>query len=250
MEKFSLKWNDFESNASKSFRNLRKEDHFYDVTLVSDDEHLVPAHKIVLSASSEFFKNILKKSTHSNPLVYLPWIRSADLNSIIDYIYNGEAQVYQDNLDTFLDVAQKLKIEGLNGGENNQKHEQEEIMDDEMDMSYSTNKKTGSNILMKTEGVDTIPKRTKSFDYEISVSFLNQDYSKEELTKAIDDLIVKDGSIWYCKTCGKTSNSHGNMRKHVEIHIEGLSYPCPNCDNTFRSRNVLKHHRLAYHQNH
>ena len=167
MEKFSLKWNDFESNASKSFRNLRKEDHFYDVTLVSDDEHLVPAHKIVLSASSEFFKNILKKSTHSNPLVYLPWIRSADLNSIIDYIYNGEAQVYQDNLDTFLDVAQKLKIEGLNGGENNQKHEQEEIMDDEMDMSYSTNKKTGSNILMKTEGVDTIPKRTKSFDYEI-----------------------------------------------------------------------------------
>ena len=71
----------------------------------------------------------MKKSTHSNPLVYLPWIRSADLNSIIDYIYNGEAQVYQDNLDTFLDVAQKLKIEGLNGVENNQKHEQEEIME-------------------------------------------------------------------------------------------------------------------------
>ena len=68
MEKFSLKWNDFEANASKSFRNLRKEEHFYDVTLVSDDQQFVSAHKLILSASSEFFKNILKLSSHSNPL--------------------------------------------------------------------------------------------------------------------------------------------------------------------------------------
>ena len=84
MEKFSLKWNDFEANASKSFRNLRAEEHFFDVTLVSDDEHLLSAHKLVLSASSDFFKNILRKSTHSSPLVYLPGVKSAVLNSIID----------------------------------------------------------------------------------------------------------------------------------------------------------------------
>ena len=117
MDKFSLKWNNFEANASKFFRNLRKEEHFYDVTLVSDDEQIVSAHKLVLSASSQFFKNILKKTTHSNPLVYLPGVKSADLNFIIDYIYYGEVQLEQDNLDNFLHVAQKLKLEGLTEGQ-------------------------------------------------------------------------------------------------------------------------------------
>merc|ERR1712155_301395 len=71
MEKFCLKWNDFRSNASKSFSCLRKEEDFFDVTLVSDDEQHIAAHKLVLSASSEFFKNILKKTSHSSPLIYL-----------------------------------------------------------------------------------------------------------------------------------------------------------------------------------
>ena len=47
---------------------------------------IVSAHKLVLSASSQFFKNLLKKSTHSNPLVYLPGVKSVHLNYIIDYI--------------------------------------------------------------------------------------------------------------------------------------------------------------------
>ena len=38
MEKFCLKWNDFQANVSKSFSALRKEEDFYDVTLVTDDE--------------------------------------------------------------------------------------------------------------------------------------------------------------------------------------------------------------------
>ena len=57
-EKFCLKWNDFSSNACKSFGLFRNEDYLHDVTLVSDDQHQVTAHKLVLSASSEYFKNI------------------------------------------------------------------------------------------------------------------------------------------------------------------------------------------------
>ena len=51
-EKFSLKWNDFHSNVSKSFEMLRNEEYLQDVTLVSDDDFQVKAHKLVLSASS------------------------------------------------------------------------------------------------------------------------------------------------------------------------------------------------------
>ena len=59
-EKYCLKWNDFQSNVANSFRRLRSEEDFHDVTLVSDDRHTVSAHKIILSASSEYFKAILK----------------------------------------------------------------------------------------------------------------------------------------------------------------------------------------------
>ena len=94
MERFSVKRENFELNISESFRNLRKEEYFFDVTLISDDEQLVSAHKLVLSASSDFFKNILKRCTISNPLIFLPGIHSNELNSIMDYIYNGEVQLW------------------------------------------------------------------------------------------------------------------------------------------------------------
>ena len=112
-EKFSLKWNDFESTVSNSFGLLRQEKDFFDVTLVSDDERQIPAHKLVLSACSDFFKSILRNNSHSHPLLYLSGIHSTNLSLILDYIYQGEVQIYQEHLDSFLEVAQKLKIEGL-----------------------------------------------------------------------------------------------------------------------------------------
>ena len=248
MDKFSLQWNNFEANASKFFRNLRKEEHFYDVTLVSDDEQIVSAHKLVLSASSQFFKNILKKTTHSNPLVYLPGVKSADLNFIIDYIYYGEVQFEQDNLDNFLNVAQKLKIEGLTEGQKKEKYLQEEYSKDEIETAfYTTETETSeSNILVEN---DCSEYRRKRYDeYEKSVSLVNQNYSKKELTKIVDELVLKDGSMSVCKSCGKTSSRSSDMRKHVEIHIEGLSFPCPICNNTFRSINILKCHTQRFHE--
>ena len=112
-EKFCLKWNDFHSNIGKSFKSLRYDDDLFDVTLVRDDHSQVSAHKLVLSACSEYFKNIFKNNKHSHPLLSLEGVSSNDLNNVLDYIYNGETQIFQDNLDRFLDVAQRFKLEGL-----------------------------------------------------------------------------------------------------------------------------------------
>ena len=85
-EKFSLKWSDFQSSLSQSFSVLREESDFYDVTLVSDDHTQISAHKLVLSASSQFFKSILKKNPHSHPLLYLSGVDSTSLGFVLDYI--------------------------------------------------------------------------------------------------------------------------------------------------------------------
>merc|ERR1712126_797741 len=126
-EKFCLKWNDFSSNASKSFGSFRNEEYLHDVTLVSDDQQQVTAHKLVLSASSEYFKSIFKNNKASNPFLCLEGVSSADLNDILDYIYNGEIQIYQEHLDRFLTVAQRFKLDGLLGdGEEVEAEEYEE----------------------------------------------------------------------------------------------------------------------------
>ena len=118
-EKFCLKWNDFYSNVSKAFGLFRNEDYLHDVTLVSDDHHQVAAHKLVLSACSEYFKDVFKHNSkpQAHPLLCLDGISSGDLNNIMDYIYNGEVQIFQENLDRFLNVAQRLKLEGLMGND-------------------------------------------------------------------------------------------------------------------------------------
>ena len=128
-EKFCLKWNDFHSNVSNSFGMFRNEDYLHDVTLVSDDHKQVSAHKLVLSACSEYFKDIFKHNIKPNAhtLLCLNGVSSDDLRNIMDYIYNGEVQIFQENLDSFLNIAQRLKLEGLIG---NNVEDSQEINDD------------------------------------------------------------------------------------------------------------------------
>merc|ERR1719342_2052050 len=113
MDKFCLKWNDFHQNASSVFNKLRKDKDFLDVTLVSDDGEHISAHKVVLSASSDFFKDTLKKANHTNPMIFLSGFHSKILTAVLDYVYNGEVNLYQEEIDAFLESAQKLKIDGL-----------------------------------------------------------------------------------------------------------------------------------------
>ena len=47
-EKFTLQWNDFQTNAVQNYSKLRNSSEFKDVTLVGDDHKLVSAHKVIL----------------------------------------------------------------------------------------------------------------------------------------------------------------------------------------------------------
>ena len=66
-EKFCLKWNDFESNISSSFKDIKDEKDFMDVTLACEESQ-VAAHKVVLSACSSFFRSVL--AAKSSPALF------------------------------------------------------------------------------------------------------------------------------------------------------------------------------------
>eukprot|EP00096_Caligus_rogercresseyi_P002607 TRINITY_DN147_c0_g1_i12.p1 TRINITY_DN147_c0_g1~~TRINITY_DN147_c0_g1_i12.p1 ORF type:complete len:315 (+),score=94.42 TRINITY_DN147_c0_g1_i12:361-1305(+) len=112
-DNFCLRWNDFESNVSSSFRELREEKDLFDVTLVTDSEKEFKAHKVILSACSSFFKGVLRRMGSPSPLIYLRGIGASELAAILDFMYNGEVNVAQEELNSFLSVAEDLRIKGL-----------------------------------------------------------------------------------------------------------------------------------------
>jgi len=128
-EKFCLRWNDFENNISSAFRELRDDKDFFDVTLACDDEQ-IQAHKVILSACSPFFRNILRRNPHQNPLLYLKGVKYTDLQSVLNFMYHGEVNVAQEELNSFLAVAEDLRVKGLTQNQSTSSQSQ-----------YSTNKR-------------------------------------------------------------------------------------------------------------
>ena len=111
-EKFCLRWNDFESNISKAFSEIRDDRDFFDVTLACEGEQ-IEAHKVILSACSPFFQTILKRNRHEHPLLYLKGVKYIDLMAILNFMYHGEVNVAQEDLNSFLAIAEDLKVKGL-----------------------------------------------------------------------------------------------------------------------------------------
>jgi len=121
-EKFCLKWNDFESSLSRSFKELRGEADLIDVWLCSEAgerEEAVPvaAHRLVLSACSGVLRRLLRRKGPGPSLapgvVYLRGVASQDLQNIVSFMYDGEVSIAQDQLNSFLAAAEDLQVKGL-----------------------------------------------------------------------------------------------------------------------------------------
>ena len=113
-EKFNLTWKDFENCTSNSFRGFMSRQEFVDVTLMCDDSSQIRAHKVLLSACSEFFKNILVKTSHQqHTVMYIDSVTHQELQNIISFMYFGETTITQEEFTNFMRAAQKLQIKGL-----------------------------------------------------------------------------------------------------------------------------------------
>ena len=105
-EKLCLKWNDFQNIVQTSLGELRRSKDFIDVTLACEDMS-INAQKIILSSCSPFFKRLLRAHTNPHPLIFMRGIKSRDLEAIVDFIYLGEANIFQEQLETFLALVEE-----------------------------------------------------------------------------------------------------------------------------------------------
>jgi len=242
-EKLCLKWNDFQENTNSAFGRLREDNDFTDITLACEDGKQVEAHKVILVASSPFFQNLLKRNKHSHPLIYMRGVKSEDLVAIVDFIYYGEANVYQEKIDSFLAIAQELSLKGLTGSPDGKSASVQEHLE-----KPTTTK-------LKVEAFETTECATGADSSYGTIATTTPVFSGEllELDEHIKSMMTKSQNmITYgnrserasiCTVCGKEGHPR-NIKDHIEAnHIEGISIPCTSCDKTFRSRHSLRNHK-------
>jgi len=117
-EAFCLKWNDFQGSISSSLGALRTTSDLLDVTVQCGVESL-QCHRLVLSACSDWFKAVFRAlpAVTQHPVIVLWEATARDMALLLDFMYNGEVNVKQENLNSFLALAEKLSVRGLTQGQ-------------------------------------------------------------------------------------------------------------------------------------
>ena len=282
-ETFALKKNDYGQSTTSIFKSLWTDEDFKDVTLASNDHNLIWGHKAILGASSSFFKNIFKNNAASNLVLYLKGVSSKDLESIMEFIYCGETNVNKVDLDSFLNVAKELKIDGLM----EPRTSPEDFSDVSNDGNLATATDTEDNaneseVFVKIETMNDSnssesSKFSESENPDFSSSTLNSlnssvpgkrkgKHSQIKQDHAVDDStgdgteFAAEEKKYSCEHCAFCSAHKGSVMRHnlivhgIDIkHTKEGKYSCDSCDfktnhvHSLKRHSELKAHNLIVH---
>jgi len=259
-EKLCLRWNDFERNISEAFREIRDDKDFFDVTLVCEEKQ-IQAHKIILSACSPFFKKVLLSHHHEHPLIYLMGVKYKDLKAVLNFMYHGQVNVAHDELNSFLQVAEDLKIKGLSlntvGDRSVSSYTAPEIAEDlELKGTEKLNSdKVHDNpsesqlIEVKEEHILEPEERDNGYNMvnfdenEIEMQEYNESYNQQLLPYNDED----GKTFYYCDECDKKFAYKRSLQKHKLTQHDGVEFPCDQCDHQSKTIVLLKRHINSVH---
>ena len=186
--------------------------------------------------------------------------------AILDFLYFGEANVYQENLDSFLAIAEELELKGLTGQTTSDLVREEEkpipktLMKTKELLQYmkaATNRDSVSNAHVPNSDAAGGIFRTTSIPNQISGNLQALDEKVKSMMTLGQNMITagklangttKQQRASICKVCGKEGQGIV-IRDHIEAnHLEGISIPCIYCDKVFSSRNSVSDHKRKYHK--
>lgn len=114
-QQFSLRWNNYLRHITCAFDSLRSDEDLVDVTLSCEGKR-IRAHKMLLSACSTYFRDLFKENPCQHPVIIFRNVKFEDLAALVDFMYQGEVNVVQDQLASFLTTAELLAVQGLSDG--------------------------------------------------------------------------------------------------------------------------------------
>ena len=219
-EMYTVTWHSHQDYLREIMRGMMTSEDFTDVTLVTDDKKTLKAHRNILSACSPVFKNILQMEINkSHPVIYLRGIQYLEIESILQYIYLGEAKFHEERMNEFLSVSKSLEIQELS--------KDVEIDKPQIDPSHQN-----QEYVTKAENVE-----------HNNITEVKQEYileSNEEESKNRE--IIKLGSKFQCSQCDKLFSNNKSVHRHIRSVHEGVKYACNQCDHQATQQSNLKTH--------
>ena len=239
-QKFNLTWQTFASHAREMFGELLASNQFADVTLVCDDLRRISAHRIVLSACSSVFREILQGHQAGHPVIYLRGVHHQEMESLLQFMYQAETSFYKDRVNEFLRVAKDLDIKEI--AEN-------------VDFTHESSNENAAcngqeqNIATEIQKENTPTKRPKSTPTEKTYPCEECDavYTVyRSLTQHRRS--IHQGLQFSCHQCDYKANQKSNLKTHIQFVHDGLKYSCDQCEYKATQKSDLKRHIKFQHR--
>ena len=171
-------------------------------------------------------------------------VKFNDLLAIVDFLYFGQTNFFQENLNFFLSITQELELKGLVG---NEEENFEDLINAEL--SYSNEPKAKTHMNNTSENCQNTTE-TSSLETENNVaprnSFSDEEDLEERVKSLMEKIMTESGFrvSFKCKVCGKEDASD-HLKNHIEAkHLDDIVLSCDHCDNVFRTRNSLKSNKI------
>ena len=260
---FCIPWKNFPSYLTSTFKDLLVGGDFTDVTLVSDEQIQLQAHKIVLSACSPVLKNILMNAEHPKPIIYLKGFEKKELDSILQFMYLGEALVHQDRINEFMEKAKDLEVKELITELGS---ESEKNLPNGLDDLFSADEDQTSdnNIYTIQKDNDCTKKEIEEADISVDKNLAMADDSNNKSNEGFycnkceywtkwkqliqrHNLSKHEGISFQCEECDSIYVDKNSLAKHIRSKHEGVTYDCDKCGFVSSNRSTIKRHKVAIH---
>ena len=278
VEKYNLTWTDYPDHLRALMHDLMVSEDFADVTLVTNDKKKVRAHRHVLSACSPVFKEILQIEKQNNhPFIYLRGIQYSEIEPILQFMYLGEAKLYEERLNEFLSAARDLEIKELyKRVKTNQAHDKttqkleedsnftSENDDDNISLEEADN--VGSNDSMQQTGKPVsrlqctqcdktfsgkpgLWLHTKSVHEGVKYPCSQCDFQAKRQLQLTEHIQSKHEGVMYgCNQCDKQYIKQRDVTRHIKYKHKGIRYACKQCDKLYSDQPKLNRHIQTIHE--
>ncbi|XP_037100694.1 GDNF-inducible zinc finger protein 1 isoform X9 [Syngnathus acus] len=274
-------------NILNTLHHLRLQGHLSDITVRVDYQghaQTFQAHRVVLAASSDYFRNIFLSPDATPDQITLSNMHACDFSDFLEFVYTGKAEVAQSRMEDVQAAAKTLKCEelarvcGIN-------HTSQSDVVEESSPATETGIKKPQNSQLPPESSECLSKRSKrksprlkwfipiedeAFNaeddndttYASSPHFDKDTQSRNDAEETVlvsagedDDesgMVSKRTSKrkFVCSNCQRSFHYERSYRKHVStchgVKAE-LVYRCETCMKTFSNRKNLRLHEKHVH---
>ena len=270
---YNLAWESHVDYFRSMLFEMKKTNMFTDVTLVCDDQIQIQAHRIILSAGSSVFSQIIGNLPQNDPVIFLRGIQHQEMESLLEFLYLGQTNIGQERLEEFFNVSKSLDIKEISNAEDYQSKEGKKRKDKSIGNNLDEDLSVTVNSSALHDNEDEI---CNSVDYQSRETkkrrkLLKKNDHEEELTHTVnfsvlteneyDDKLSKtfkteksksfkhnpQKKLNECPQCDYKSAKASRIRKHVESKHDGVTFGCDKCELSFsNTSNLRKHIRVVH----